>query len=125
MSYAFKTAAILASSAFLLCGSAMAEPQTPTQSREVTIGDLDLSRPADVQILFNRIDASARRICQSLNGGRTAQERENTQACRAAALAKAASDMNNDRLTAMVDGSLQPGKARPTPAIGALADAGR
>jgi UrcA family protein len=125
MSYALKTAAILASTAVLLCGSAMADPQAATLSRKVEMGDLDLSRQADVQVLFSRIDASARRICRSLYEGRTTQDIENVRACRAAALSRAAEDIKNERLTAMIDGRLRPGQARPTPPIATLADAGR
>ena len=125
MSYALKTAAILASTAVLLCGSVMAEPPAITQSQKVKVGDLDLSRPTDVAVLFRRIDASARRICRSLHGGRTVEDSENARACRAAALARAARDVNNERLTAMIEGDLRPSQTRLAPSIGALADAGR
>jgi UrcA family protein len=63
-----KLALSLALVSLALAAPVLAEPAEVAHSTTVRVGDLDLSKPENVQALYGRIQAAARRVCSDLSG---------------------------------------------------------
>jgi len=59
--------ALLAVAIASICTSANAGSPDPSAQRTVRFADLDLSRPAGVAVLYQRIRVAAREVCQPLS----------------------------------------------------------
>jgi UrcA family protein len=85
----------------LLLGSAIALSATPEGPRvEVKYQDLDLSIPANAEVLYNRISKAARRVCQQ-PGGNAAAKLHEYALCFNAAVGNAVQSVNAETLTAL------------------------
>jgi UrcA family protein len=66
----------------------------------VRYGDLDLSTQEGVQTLYKRISSAARQVCPSADP-RSLRRFDDGRACRAAAIARAVSDVHSSQLAAL------------------------
>ena len=95
-------------------GPAMATPASaetpPAETRQtiVAYADLDLSRNGDIAKLYERLDAASRRICRSLNAGRTSDHRRAYEVCWADAMTNAAAGIGNDQVSALIESIVDP-----------------
>jgi UrcA family protein len=91
------TASLLLAPVPLACPAselAGADPEVHRTQAPVRLGDLDLSRPADVQALYGRIQERAFTLCASLYRRSVATRLQTASSCAAAAV---------DRTVASVD----------------------
>ncbi len=95
---------------FLALAASPVRAETPPQTRQAIVdyADLDLSRDGDVATLYERMDGAARRICRSLNHGKTVEHRRAYDACWAEAMTRAAADTGNAQVAELVQGIVDP-----------------
>lgn len=98
----------------VLCSATVsAQASDPMQegvTRTVTYGDLNLDSRKDVQALYGRLRFAAQEVCSAYEARELARRRV-WQTCIASALASAVAQVNNPKLTAL----LQSAANRPTP----------
>lgn len=80
--------------------AAAASPASELPSVEVRYADLDLSKPAGVQVLYRRIRAAAREVCGSLEL-RSPRQTRRWQDCYDGSLEKAVALADQSTLTAL------------------------
>jgi UrcA family protein len=68
-------------------------------SREVSFAGLNLTRPADVELLYRRIAAAASQVCDTVAGPIPLPARTRVQRCMTEAMARAVADVNAPALT--------------------------
>lgn len=96
---------------FLAIAAAPVHAETPPAETRQTIvdyADLDLSRDGDVAALYQRMDGAARRICRSLNLGKSVEHRRAYDACWAEAMTRAAADTGNAQVAELVHDIVNP-----------------
>lgn len=72
-----------------------------TRSLRVEYGDLDIDVDPGAEILLNRIERAARRVCGADQGRRPLSEQAATRSCVARAVDQAVSAVDAPRLTAL------------------------
>jgi UrcA family protein len=82
-----------------LCAATAAADEV--DSVTVSYADLDLSKPAGVQILYGRIQAAARKVCSPLDDNRQLQRMQQWRDCYETAVADAVTTINRPTLTAL------------------------
>jgi UrcA family protein len=82
----------------------------PAESRQaiVAYADLDLTRAGDGATLYQRMDGAARKICRSLNLGKTVEHRRAYDTCWAGAMTRAAANTGNAQVAELVQGIVDP-----------------
>jgi UrcA family protein len=79
----------------------LAAPHTETRSVKIQYNMLDLATEGGTTRLYRRIKGAARRVCQDSTAPWDARSSRHFSQCYQAALAKAVSDVNNNKLTAL------------------------
>jgi UrcA family protein len=90
--------------AALFCLAAFAANAADLKSRTVFFHDLNVSSPAGAKVLYSRITTAAKQVCPG-TGERGISANAKRQACIAAAVEKAVSDVNRPLLSALHDRS--------------------
>lgn len=101
-----KTFAALVCSAFALSAvPAMAGPSPKLDVRtvEISISSYDLAKPADAQIVFDKIQYAAKRACRRSVGRQTPRDRIEEQDCREEAIARAVTQLDEPVLTLVMN----------------------
>jgi UrcA family protein len=70
-------------------------------SISVSYKDLDLTRPADAQVLYARLQRAARAACDTIETGPALQRRAAFERCYSAALASAVQQVNAPQVLAL------------------------
>ena len=79
-------------------------------AQTVSYHDLDLSRPADAAVLYQRIGAAAAEVCERFDAG-AASHQELRERCAARAIAATVAHLNDATLRARHDASFKAGSA--------------
>jgi UrcA family protein len=88
----------LAASAFGPAAAVAADSDDTTIIQHVSYSDLDLTREAGAQTLYQRINSAAQRVCSPLNG-RQLVEHMNQRGCVTSAVERAVRHVNEPMLT--------------------------
>lgn len=72
-----------------------------SSSVKVSYADLNLSRPEDAALLYQRIVRAAKQVCRGNPGNRTFAELADFDRCRDEAIAKAVMDVGNGAVIAL------------------------
>jgi len=76
-----------------------ADPSAEIPTREVSFAGLNLTRQADVQLLYRRIAAAASKVCDPTAGPMALEARFRVKRCAAEAIARAVADVDSPALT--------------------------
>ena len=102
----------LAGSLFALSLAQAGAPEAP--ALEVKIGDLDLDKPAGVEVLYKRLQFAAHKVCGPSNVTGTRISVREQQACAKAAVDNAVHQLNKPALTAYHESHAAKGDAQKT-----------
>jgi UrcA family protein len=89
----------LASTAFLGLALNVAYGEEGPKSLTVQFADLDLSKDAGLESLFDRIKGAAERVCSAHSGGTTLRDQQQYAACVDFALSNAVARVDRPELT--------------------------
>ena len=89
---------IVTSSVQIIGVAATSNPNASDNAIKVTFSDLDLSREEGVNTLYQRLKASARKVCGNPNGRELMAISQQRKQCYALALTKAVKKVGNESL---------------------------
>lgn len=107
--------ALLVVSAFTLSAVApahAAESADTSLTQQVRYDDLDLTKPAGVTALYNRLSGAARQVCREYTFSTQLQKKQMREQCISSAIANAVKAIDNSALTARVVANNLPRAAR-------------